>query len=658
MRRALAPLGRLTRAAAEIERTGDPRRRLPQPETDDEVGRLATTLNRMLAALERSREGERRFLADASHELRTPLTALVGNVAYLAKHGASGELIAELEDDTRRLAQLADDLLALSREEAARAAGGGVRLDELARSFAGEGVDVRSEPVSVRGDPEALERALTNLVENARRHGRGRITVETRTLDGRALLTVSDEGRGLSAEEAEHAFERFWRGEAPGPGSGLGLAIVQGDRRAARRPRLRRGRPLHDRSPGCQRSLRVRRYNRRRTAREGIAMSYLRRLSTRSLLLVIAGVCLLAIGGAAIAIAAGGGGPTPAAKPLDQAIQDALSGQHPDGVTARVQFTNNLFPSGALVGQAGSALMTGASGRLWLTGDGQGRIELQSDSGDVQIVWTSDTISVYDASSNTVYRATLPASSSQDSTTGSTRRRRSPTSTPSWPTSACTGRSPTRSPPTSPASPPTASRHRRSTTAACSARSSSPGTPRTARRSGSGIYAQGSSTPALELAVSDISYGPVASSDVDVAPPSSAKVVDLGSGSTSSGTDSGTPAVTGLDAVQAAAGFPVVAPDSLVGLPRQDVRLVGGDTVLVLYGQGLGGIALVERASDSSGAAGSQLSGPADRLARRRDRARARDPARAPCSNGRAAARASCWPARFRRPRPRRRRGQ
>jgi signal transduction histidine kinase len=227
MRRALAPLGRLTRAAAEIERTGDSRRRLPQPEADDEVGRLATTLNRMLAALERSREGERRFLADASHELRTPLTALVGNVAYLAKHGASSELIAELEDDTRRLAQLADDLLALSREEAAAPPEAVLRLDELARSFAGEGVEVRCEPVSVRGDREALERALTNLVENAQRHGRGRITVETRTQDGRALLTVSDEGPGLSAEEAGHAFERFWRGEAPGPGSGLGLAIVR-----------------------------------------------------------------------------------------------------------------------------------------------------------------------------------------------------------------------------------------------------------------------------------------------------------------------------------------------------------------------------------------------------------------------------------------------
>jgi outer membrane lipoprotein-sorting protein len=338
-------------------------------------------------------------------------------------------------------------------------------------------------------------------------------------------------------------------------------------------------------------------------------MSYLRRLSTRSLLLVIAGVCLLAIGGATIAIGAGGGGPTPAAKPLDQAIQDALSGQRPDGVTARVQFTNNLFPSGALVGQAGSALMTGASGRLWLTGDGQGRIELQSNSGDVQIVWTSDTISVYDASSNTVYSASLPTSSSPDSTTSS----------PALPSLADIDTfladlgmhwALTDAQPTDVAGQPAYSvsaspKHDGGLLGSLElAWDATNGTPLRV-----GIYAQGSSMPALELAVSDISYGPVASSDVNVAPPSNAKVVDLGSGSTSSGTDSGTPAVTGLDAVQAAAGFPVVAPDSLVGLPRQDVRLVGGDTALVLYGQGLGGIALVERASDSSGAAGNQLSG-------------------------------------------------
>jgi len=226
MRGALAPLRRLTRAAAEIEHTGDARRRLPQPESDDEVGRLAATLNGMLTALERAREAERRFLADASHELRTPLTALAGNIDHLARHGASDELVAELQQDTRRLARLADDLLALSREEAASAPDEIVKLDELARAAEGADVDVVAGPASVRGDRHALERALSNLLENARRHGRGRITVETRTKDRLALLTVGDEGPGLRAEEAKLAFRRFWRGTR-GAGSGLGLAIVK-----------------------------------------------------------------------------------------------------------------------------------------------------------------------------------------------------------------------------------------------------------------------------------------------------------------------------------------------------------------------------------------------------------------------------------------------
>ena len=122
MRPALQPLARLDRAAGEIERTGDPTKRLPDPHRADEVGRLATTLNSMLDSLERSRESERRFLADASHELRTPLTALRGNVAHLARHGATPALVADLEADAERLARLADDLLVLSREEASPAA--------------------------------------------------------------------------------------------------------------------------------------------------------------------------------------------------------------------------------------------------------------------------------------------------------------------------------------------------------------------------------------------------------------------------------------------------------------------------------------------------------------------------------------------------------
>jgi signal transduction histidine kinase len=226
MRRALSPLGRLTRAAAEIERTGNTRTRLPEPEGDDEVARLARTLNGMLQAVERARENERRFLADASHELRTPVTALAGNVAYLGRHGASAELVRELEHDTTRLARLADDLLVLSREEAAGPPNDVVRLDELARSF--DEVEVSApEPVRALGDRAALERALANLVENAKRHGSGRVRVETSATDGTATLTVSDEGPGLPPEEAEAAFERFWRGSEAAPGSGLGLAIVR-----------------------------------------------------------------------------------------------------------------------------------------------------------------------------------------------------------------------------------------------------------------------------------------------------------------------------------------------------------------------------------------------------------------------------------------------
>ena len=123
MRGALSPLARLDRAAAEIGRTGDPTQRLPDPARADEVGRLASTLNAMLDSLERSRDAERRFVADASHELRTPLTALRGNVEHLARHGATPELVTDLQLDAERLARLADDLLALSREDAGTAAG-------------------------------------------------------------------------------------------------------------------------------------------------------------------------------------------------------------------------------------------------------------------------------------------------------------------------------------------------------------------------------------------------------------------------------------------------------------------------------------------------------------------------------------------------------
>jgi len=230
MRGALRPLVRLSRGAGEIERTGDPSLRLPQPDRDDEVGRLATTLNAMLESLERARESERRFLADASHELRTPLTALRGNVAHLARHGSSPDLIADLEADAERIARLADDLLALSREESgAGAQGQEVDLGALASAVEAPGIEVAAEPVWVVGDRPALERALSNLVENARRHGPpgGRIRVDVHPVDGLALLEVEDDGPGPAQGEERLVFERFWRAQPDGRGSGLGRAIVK-----------------------------------------------------------------------------------------------------------------------------------------------------------------------------------------------------------------------------------------------------------------------------------------------------------------------------------------------------------------------------------------------------------------------------------------------
>jgi len=342
-------------------------------------------------------------------------------------------------------------------------------------------------------------------------------------------------------------------------------------------------------------------------------VSVLRRISTRSLIVLVVAMVVLAVGGTAIAVAAGGGGATPPAEPLDQAIQEALAAKAPDGVTARIEFTNKLFPSGALLGQTGSALISGASGRLWLTSDGRGRLELQSDAGDVQIIWNKQDVSIYDASSNTVYRATLPAHASSDSSSGSSGQL--PTLAEidkaladvgvHWALSEAT--------PTNVAGQPAydvsaSPKHDGGLLGSLAiAWDATEGTPLRAA-----ISAQGSSSPVLGLTVTDISYGSVSDSDVDIAPPADAKVVDLSA--QTNGSESGgnaTPAVTGLDAVQADADFPVVAPDSLLGLPRRDVRLVGGSdskTVLAVYGQGLGAVVVVERKADGGSPGGGMTS--------------------------------------------------
>jgi two-component system OmpR family sensor kinase len=236
-RRALRPLARLSAGARDIERTGDASQRLSEPATRDELSALAGTLNAMLASLERAREAERRFVGDASHELRTPLTALRGNVSYALRHGPDAAVLADIDDGVMRLNGLLDDLLALAREDAATPAREEVvDLVEVALAAAAADpagatvVEGGRGQVHVDGERGALERAVANLVGNARRHGPpdGGIKVTVHADGERALITVADEGPGLGPDEAARAFERFWRGpRATGEGSGLGLAIVR-----------------------------------------------------------------------------------------------------------------------------------------------------------------------------------------------------------------------------------------------------------------------------------------------------------------------------------------------------------------------------------------------------------------------------------------------
>jgi hypothetical protein len=327
-------------------------------------------------------------------------------------------------------------------------------------------------------------------------------------------------------------------------------------------------------------------------------VSLLRTLSTSRLLLLLAAVAAVVAGAGAIAVAASGGsGATPPEKPLANALHDSLAAPIPAGVSARVTFTNKLFPSGALSGRVGSALMSGASGRLWVTKDGRGRIELQSDAGDVQIVWNETEIRVFDASSNVVYRAALPPRAGNDDSA------RVPTVEQITNVLTRLGMHVAFSTalPVNVAGQP-----------AYSVRISP-------KRDGGllgaaelawdalrpvplrvGIYAKGASSPVLELAVTDISFGSVASSDVDLVPPAGVKVVDLGGLTTNdrAGDGGSGSTTTGLDAVEAAAPFQIVAPARLGGLPRQDVRLVGRESsksVVVVYGEGLGAIVVVER---------------------------------------------------------------
>jgi hypothetical protein len=329
-------------------------------------------------------------------------------------------------------------------------------------------------------------------------------------------------------------------------------------------------------------------------------VNFLRTTSTRRLIAGAALTTAVVVGGVAVAAASGSGGTPPPPKALDVAVHDALTAPKPVGITARIQFTNNLIASG--VASTGSPLLSGASGRLWV-GDGRARLELQSDAGDAQIGIANGHLSVYDASSNTMYTADLGSGSS---TTGTGTAHAAPTvadiskGLAKLATEATlSGAVPTTQAGQGAYSVSVTPKHDAGLLGQASlVWDAATGVPLKVA-----VTAAGSSTPVLALEVTDITYGAVDSSALTVTAPAGAKVVDLGSmtGAKAGDTSHG-PAVQGLPAVQAAVPFTVTAPDTLVGLPRTDVRLVRAGShpaVLVTYGQGLGAIAVLERPAGS-----------------------------------------------------------
>jgi len=235
----LAPVQRLTRTAEEVSETRDLSRRIDASGTD-ELSRLAATFNTMLGALEDSARAQRQLVSDASHELRTPLTSLRTNIEVLARDQAmpAADREALLRDVTEQLTEmtaLIAELVELARGDQAPTEPEDVRLDLVAavaiertrRNRPGVRFKPQLEESLIRGVPATVERAVSNLLDNAAKWSPPSGVVEVTVRDGE--LTVRDHGPGIDAADLPFVFDRFYRApSARGmPGSGLGLAIVR-----------------------------------------------------------------------------------------------------------------------------------------------------------------------------------------------------------------------------------------------------------------------------------------------------------------------------------------------------------------------------------------------------------------------------------------------
>lgn len=334
---------------------------------------------------------------------------------------------------------------------------------------------------------------------------------------------------------------------------------------------------------------------------------FLRRISTPRLLALCAAALAVIVGGTAIALAATSGGPVPPKKPLANAVHDAITAPQLQGVTARISFKNNLLSGVDLRGS--NPILGGADGRLWATNDGHFRLELQSDggSGDAQIVSDGKSFWIYDGSSKTVYRGSVPQDRHQH-----TQQEKAPTvsqiqqhiddvmqhATVTGPTPGNTAGQPSYTVRTSP------KKNGGLLGALALAWDANNGAPLRGA-----IYAKGSNSPVLELKATDISFGPVDASVFNVSPPADAKSQSLGRQNGDKADRQHGKPVRGLANVQKHVSFQVAAPSALAGRQRSGVQALGADGAVATYGQGLNGIAVIQK----SGNASSQDNGPLGR---------------------------------------------
>jgi outer membrane lipoprotein-sorting protein len=343
-------------------------------------------------------------------------------------------------------------------------------------------------------------------------------------------------------------------------------------------------------------------------------VSALRRISTRRLVVLCVVTAIVAIGVTAVAMAMSAGGPEPAPKPLANAVHDALGAPSVPGVSARVQFTDQLVDASSIEGT--DPLLAGASGRLWASPEGGGklRLELQSEGGggDTQVLISNHQFEIYDGSSETVFKGTLPEEKGKDADS-------TPREVPALAEIEAKIGEAEKHAELSGAIPSdvagqgtytlhVAPRHDGGLLGGAEvAWDADNGIPLRAA-----IYSSDSSSPVLQLEATDVSFEAVSASVFEISPPPGAKVVDL-SPSSEGGNEQQPPSPTvGAEAVQKGLDFQLVAPSSLAGLPQGEVRGIevdGKAAALTTFGKGLGGIAVIESASEPDQEGGSDAGG-------------------------------------------------